>query len=200
MKTPKGKDLTLFVRFGGLDLKNQKGYGSENFHSPPSSRGIYAFPKIAQEMFLVGSLDKYQPGILAKYPEYPKDKEIDINGRKKLSDVDRKIWEETRDSFDWDQNEKQRRKRYSEIRKEFKKTNGNVWHHLGDYCRNNIILKRNGSWVKTSIADWQKAFSKASLNNRYGEGFFSSKSINNTRGIAGCYSKDHYEVFFDEKI
>jgi hypothetical protein len=43
-----------------------------------------------------------------------------------------------------------------------------------------------------------------SIKLRYGEskqGFdFSVKSINEARGIMGVYSKDHCEVFFDEKV
>ena len=201
---PKGKDLSTFVRFGGLDLKNQKGYGLKNFHSPPSKRGIYAFPKVAQEMFLVGSLDKFQPGIMPKKPEYPIDKEINIDGDMKLSPTDMENWENERDGFDYFKHEKDVKKRYTEIRKEFRKTTGYIWHHLGEFCKEHMVVDRNGSWVKTSIADWQKAFSKSSLSNRYGEDFGGDgrgiNSINKTRGITGYYSKDHYEVFFDEKV
>ena len=195
-KSPKGKDLTIFVRFGGLDLKNQKGYGRDTFHSPPAPRGFYAFPKVAQEMFLVGSLDKFQPGILPKRPEYPGEN---------ASPEEIEKWRKWSDEFDWDKYEEERKKRYSEIRKEFKKTTGNIWHHLGEFCKPESIISRHGSWVKTSISDWQKAFSKSSLTNRYGEDFGSGtgrghQSINVTRGISGYYSKDHYEVFFDEKV
>ncbi len=203
-KSPKGKDLSIFVRFGGLDLKTQRGYGSDTFHAPPAPRGFYAFPKVAQEMFLVGSLDKFQPGIISKSPEYPKHKEvINDKGKKTLSPEDMEKWEKERDAFDWDKYSEDRKKRYTEIRKEFRKTTGNIWHHLGEFCKTTDVIDRHGSWVKTSIADWQKAFSKSSLTNRYGEdwgGGRGEKSINSTRGISGCYSKDHYEVFFDEKV
>lgn len=179
---PKGKDLTVFVRFGGLNVKKQKGYGKETYHAPPASRGFYAFPKVAQEMFLVGSLDVFQPGILPKDPDW-----------NKMSDED------------YEKHEKRRKKIYSSIRKEFKKTTGNIWHHLGEFCNLNDIIDRHGSWVKTSMDVWQKAFSKASLKQRYGEDFGTGtgrgeKSINATRGISGYYSKDHFEVFFDEKV
>ena len=181
---PKGKDLSVFVRFGGLDLKNQKGYGKDTFHAPPASRGIYAFPKIAQEHFLVGSLDKFQPSILPKDPD----------------------WDKMTDD-DYKKHEKRRKRIYSNIRKEFRKTTGNIWHHLGEHCKPNEIIDTHGSWVKTDIATWQKAFSKASLTDRYGEDFGgrSNKgrgehSINAARGITGMYAKDRYEVFFDEKV
>lgn len=63
----------------------------------------------------------YFEGILPKSPEYPKDKEIEIDGVKKLSPEDKKEWEKDVESFDWEENRKQVKKRYSEIRKEFKK-------------------------------------------------------------------------------
>ena len=57
-KGKKGNDT--FVRFGGVSLVNQRN-GSEEFpgynpsmptfHAPPSSRGIYAFPLKAIELF-----------------------------------------------------------------------------------------------------------------------------------------------------
>lgn len=203
-KGPKGKDLSTFVRFGGLDLKTQKGYSSKKditFHEPPASRGFYAMPKIAQELFLVGSLDKTQPHIFAKAPEYPEDKEV--NGE--LSKEDQEKWEKERDAFDWDKHNTDRDKRYTEIRREFKKIDGNIWHHLVKQVPNNEVIERKGSWIKTSIKAWQKAFNKESLKNRYGESWGDSEgrgqsSINKTRGITGHYSKDHYEVFFDEKV
>lgn len=189
-KGPKGKDLSTFVRFGGLDLKTQRGYGrSDTFHSPPASRGFYAFPKCAQEMFLIGSMDKFQPGTMPKEPKW-----------NDLPDEDYKEISKT--------HSKRQRKILQNIRKEFKKTTGNIWHHLGEHCKESDIISRHGSWVKTTIDTWQKAFSKTSLKNRYGEDWAAwgsargrgESSINSTRGISGAYSKDHYEVFFDEKV
>lgn len=177
-KNPKGKDLNLFVRFGGLNLKTQKGYSSDpkGFHSPPTTRGFYAMPKVAQEFFLIGSMDVYQPGVVPKWKEeYNKE-----GGYEK--------WE------------KRRRKSLSGIRKEFRKTDGNIWHHLIDFVDKNEIIDSNGSWIKTDINIWKKAFSKMSLKYRYGEDFFALKDINKSKGITGFFSKDHCEVFFDEKV
>lgn len=209
-KGPKGKDLSIFVRFGGLDLKTQKGYSSKEdnktFHAPPAPRGFYAMPKVLQEFFLIGSLDKTQPHVFPKAPEYPEHKEI----KGELSKEDEEKWKKERDAFDWEKHNKNVGKRYTEIRKEFKKTEGTIWHHLVDQVPNNEVLGRKGSWVKTSIKTWQKAFNKESLKNRYGEnwdrndkGEFAGRgetSINKARGITGFYSKDQYEVFFDEKV
>ena len=38
----KGKDLYQFVRFGGMNLKKQKGYSDKaySFHAPPANRDL----------------------------------------------------------------------------------------------------------------------------------------------------------------
>lgn len=176
----KGKKLNIFVRFGGLNLKKQRGYGKrKSYHAPPAPRGIYCMPLIAQEMFLISSMNTYQPGTMP----------------------------ESKSSFeekDWIKHEKKCKSNLSKMRKQFFRDKGNIWHHLINYVERNEIIQENGSWCKTSIKAWQKAFVKMSLEHRYGEKTeyhdFSEKSINNTKGIVGFYSKDHCEVFFDEKI
>jgi hypothetical protein len=67
----KDKDIFTFVRFGGLDLKNQKGFSKnpETYHQPPASRGVYAMPKIAQEFFLISGMSSYQPNTVPKHPK-----------------------------------------------------------------------------------------------------------------------------------
>lgn len=192
---PKGKDLSVFVRFGGLDLKTQHGYTKEQktFHSPPAPRGFYAFPKVAQEFFLIGSMDRFQPGVLPKgFRPYPGD-----NASKEEIDA----WRKESNEYDFDTLEKKTRKIKSLIRKEFKKTTGNVWSHLEKYVKQSEVIDRHGSWVKTSIKEWQRAFNKMSLDHRLAnDPWMKSTNINEVRGITGWYSKDHCEVFFDEKI
>lgn len=194
----KGKDLTVFVRFGGLNLKPQHGYSKEqkSFHAPPTNRGIFAMPKVAQEFFLVGNIGHFQKGIMPKAPEYP--------GYQAPDDVLAE-WEKKRDAFDWNAFHKRCTDNRSAIRKEFTKRDGGIWHHLEEYTDRNEIIAMHGSWVKTSIKAWMKAFSKMSVIHRYGErrdsGWdFSVKSINDAKGITGFYSKDHCEVYFDEKV
>ena len=184
----KDKDLFTFVRFGGLNLKKQKGYSSKLpeskdfnmmwIHLPPASRGIYAMPKVAQELFLVGSLDSFQPSVMPKEREYAS-----------LSDAEKQEA--------WRKEERRRREVLSMIRKEFKKTSGTVWHHLSDCCKRSDILAEHGAWVKTDIAVWAKAFRKASVIERanslkYGD-HWKNKPF-------GCMGHDHLEVFFDEKV
>jgi hypothetical protein len=187
----KGKNLNIFVRFGGLDLKKQNGYTSEQktFHSPPASRGFYAMPKVAQEFFLISSIEKTQPSAFPKPVEYDENR----------SDAES---EKLYDSY-----YKRRKVSLRVSRKEFTKLSGYIWHHLGDYIKTNEVVDRHGSWVKTDIASWERAFSRISLKYRYGDsgtfgGTMSITSINETlrSGLFGFYSRDEFEVFFDEKV
>ena len=185
-KGPKGKDLSTFVRFGGMDLKNQVGYSNnpKSFHSPPAPRGFYAFPKIAQEMFLVWGLP------------YQKHTNAEIRNQEKQKD-----WTEE----DYDKRNKRTKERMINARREFVKRKGDIWHHLEEYTDRNEIIDTHSSWVKTSIKAWMDAFNRMSLKSRLPTpSDFSHKSlltnnINSTRGITGFFSKDHCEVFFDEK-
>lgn len=181
----KGKDLYVFVRFGGLDLKTQKGFGKETYHAPPTSRGFYAMPKVLQEFFLIGSLQETQP---YNFPKCPKWKE-DWTEEEKLNF----------DQFNWKEYEQKRQKVKSNIRKEFRKDKGFIWHHLIDESPVNEVVSRCNSWIKTSIKVWAKSIQKEVLNNRYGIGMFATKTVNNAR-FSGFYSRDHFEVFFDEKV
>ena len=165
------------MRFGGVNIKKQKGFGNDTYHSPPSTKGFYAFPLCAQEFFLIGSLGDFQKGTMPKSPK----------GENLLQE-------------DWDNFRKRNKRALSVKRKEFIKKKGNIWHHLLEYSDRNEIIAEYGSWCKTSIKTWQKAFSRMSIECRYGEDSFKNKSINNSRGIVGFYSKDHCEVFFDEKV
>lgn len=177
----KGKNLNIFVRFGGTNIKSQKGFKSTSYHSPPAAKGIYYMPLVAQEFFLIGSLGKYQKGTMPKYP------------------INHEDWTEE----DWDNHHKRYKKALSVKRKQFIKKEGNIWHHLIEYTDRNEIMAEHGSWCKTTIKAWEKAFSRMSLNLRYNTDDKCSepiKNINNTKGILGNYSKDHCEVFFDEKV
>jgi hypothetical protein len=183
----KGKDLTRFVRFGGLEIKKQKGFNiiPKTFHSPPAPRGFYAMPLVAQELYLIGAMDVYQPGTTPKNLEYDET----------MSD------EECAKAYD--EYYRRRKIAISAMRREFTKRDGLIWHHLLEFVKPYEIIERHGEWVKTEVKVWQKAFSKMSLNYRY-EGmavaYDNIKSINESRGLTGCYSKDHCEVFFDEKV
>jgi hypothetical protein len=168
------EDLFNFVRYGGLDLKRQKGYSSEpaergdwsRFHEPPTSRGFYAFPKIFQDWFLLSDMEIFQPDTLSK-------KDGSKTAFKKSMGL---------------------------IRKEFRKDKGTVWHHLGPFAPKDKILDQHGSWVKTDIKTWARALSKR-INWWRTRG---AKSVNEPKGRSGLigniHSKAELEVFFDEKV
>ena len=178
----KDKDPYVFVRFGGLQIKRQKGYEKGDwqcsYHSPPAPKGFYSMPKIAQEFFLVGCLSQTQPGIFAKSGD-------NVIGRKAENP---RYWKD----------------RMRQIRKEFRKQEGELWHHLEEFVDRKEILQAHGSWVKTSIRAWAKAFSKMSTIYRYGRHKYDLENGINQHGdgrsIIGPFSRDHCEVFFDSKI
>jgi len=171
MNTPRGKNLHIFVRYGSLNLVYQEGLNSDTYHSPPVRRGLYAFPLVLQERFLIGCLDQTQSDIFKKVkPGEYKDYEA---YQKKLND----------------------------IRHTFVKIDGTIWHHLGDHTKKKEIIASNKSWVKTSLCDWRKIVGRASINDRMSsDPSCGINAFNQAKGICGNYSKDHYEVFFDEKI
>lgn len=184
----KGKTLTIFVRFGGLNIKKQKGFTPDedkSFHSPPTTKGFYAMPKVAQEWFLLGAMDTYQPNSILK-PLAP--------------DALNHLTQEERAEI-YAKRGKRYAKSISLMRKEFTKTQGNIWHHLEEYTDRNEIIETDGAWVKTSIKAWEKAFGKMSINLRMPKSeYIKNTSVNQAKGLLGGFSKDHCEVFFDEKV
>jgi hypothetical protein len=179
-----------FVRFGKLGLTKQKGFGSDTFHSPPCERGLYAMPKRFQELFLIGSIKDTQN--IKNLPEYDKYKDEDGN-------VDEK-------SEFWIK----RKKAWQKLRHEFYITpKDTLWHHLD--VPNNEVISRHNCWVKTSFKTWEKALAKESISLRARSlALFNPKKdgsvnkviggVNSTYKRSGCYSKDHFEVFFDTKV
>jgi hypothetical protein len=187
------KDLSYFVRFGGLNALRQDGFGEPWFHSPPAPRGFYAMPLIAQEHWLLEALPSTQPDQFPKFPESPTEEDRKVHGDNAL---DKHL-----------ERQKVAEKQFHrKIRKEFRKTHGFLWHHLGEYVDNCDVVERCNSWVKTSLRTWQKAFRKCSINNRYGLYFEDKRagesvsSINAAKGLAGSFTKEHFEVFIDEKV
>jgi hypothetical protein len=146
------KDLTWFVRFGGLNAKTQKGFGDDGYNAPPASRGFYAMPLVAQEFKLIRDIWDTQP---EQWPRNSDDLPVEKQGR-----------------F------------YRQMRKEFRKTDGFIWHHLEEYVDQCEVVARHHSWVKTSLKAWQTAFGRCALNDRHYNRPY----------------KLHFEVFIDEKV
>src|ERR1700761_2866241 len=126
------KDLTHFVRFGGLDLVRQKGYGAADFHAPPAPRGFYAMPLIVQDLWLVSGLSWSQPAQWPKTPPDPYETESPSAEQ----------WQEWND-FDWEKHYQREEQMYPRIRKEFRKTTGYIWHHLDKYADNREVVARH---------------------------------------------------------
>lgn len=190
MESEKDTDFK-FVRFGGLNVKTQKGFGKDSFHAPPTSKGFYAMPYKLQELFLVGSLSVTQPDIFKKTSEFVK-----LGDLPQIKDF--KSWKDfevAKDAYDKHHDEllkaqrEDAKNKMRSIRKEFFKKDGYVWHHLDTDTDPNEIISRNGSWIKSSLQAWNKAVKRIRSREGTEEKFKGFK-----------YSKDHYEVFFDEKV
>lgn len=176
----------IFIRYGRMHLTKQEGYGNDTFHSPPAPLGFYAMPIRFQELYLVGSIDVSQPGIISM------PKKLKIENRKED------------EIFDWNKYNEVRKKKWKKIIHKFTVKNENkIWHHLD--VKQHTILDKHNDWVKTSIRDWKIALIKESLklrvesmNSMFGEN--NKKPFAEVRPKTGYYSKDHFEVFFDSKV
>lgn len=192
----KNKNPNHFVRFGSLNLKKQKGYGKDSFHAPPARYGFYAMVFFLQELFLVSSLDKTQSEIFKKDKSKSLDDDDYFNS---LSDKDiDEYWKEKELIV------KQNDKIKSSIRREFIKKDGNIWHHLDDSNVKGVkVIARHGSWIKTSMEDYVKILNLNLMMERYAHTSKDERcfrTLNQVKGPNGWTCKDHYEVFFDEKI
>lgn len=183
----------LFVTYGGLSLNKQKGFNNSDpvsFHSPPARRGIYAFVFPYIEKFLLGGGSLVDPKERGKGQrnriEYVKDKDgnpIDSKHPEfdKLSKIP-KNWTLTRvnnsDEFSGILYRNSNRKKF--------RYNGNLWHHLMDVPEWSVI-DRKGDWVKTDMNTFKKAFRK-------------DIGMTQSKSLPIKYTKDHLEVFIDEKI
>lgn len=179
--------LRKFVRFGKLGLVKQEGHGKDAFHAPPAPAGFYAMPYKFQELFLVSSMDKYQP------------KQLNMPKNDKFRDEE--------GNMDFDGMIKKQKERMAAIRHEFTiHPHTEFWHHL--QVPRNEIIEQYGSWVKTNFNAWKKAIVKEQVKLRaqsLGSIFGSAdkvagRSINSVPKRTGYFSKDTFEVFFDTKI
>ncbi len=180
------KSLT-FVTYGGLSATKQLGYKkSDTFHAPPAPKGIYAFVWPYMELFLLGGDDLVNPKKRGKRQRqrmsYVKDKEgnpitSDHPEYEKASEK-RKNWSMRTSSDGQDY----KGVLYNNANKKKFKYEGEIWHHLID-VPDWTIFARHGDWVKTDMETFKKAFRKEIIN------------VDKHH-----YSKDHLEVFIEDKI
>lgn len=201
-----------FVTYGGLSLTKQKGFTKNgSFHQPPARKGIYAFVWPYIEKFLLGGDSLVDPKIRGKGQRqrisYVKDKEGNVVNKdhpdyKKLSSIDNN-WSLKRpkpgvdvndDNLDW--NEKYDSLLYNNNNRRKFSYNGPIWHHLVDYVKDENVLDRNGSWVKTDMDSFREAFKKelhSMSKSAMSYGMLTSK-------LRKGFALDHLEVFIDTKI
>jgi len=193
MKQKMNKKIdNIFVRFGKLHLTKQDGYGQEGFHKPPAPKGFYSMPMRFQEYFLISSMANFQ----SKQLNLPK--KLDREEIYKIEDDDEreKLYGERSDYI---------QAKMSAIRHEFYVVDSKeIWHHLCDAPRNEIIAEHD-CWVKTTVGTYKKALMKQSVIDRASslesKGEYGFNGFNKIRsGKTGYCSKDHYEVFFDSKV
>ena len=183
---PQGKDLSVFVRFGGLNLKRQRGYSlwPEGACSPPARRGFYAAPKVAFDRFLIGGIHETQPSIFPAPARAP--------------EVEHRTWEEVVASAE--AADRHRKYLLSLIRREFRKLHGTVWSRLGGSVRRPEIIDAHGEWVKTTMREWRRAFGKEWHRARVmmvSSAYPGTARRDEVRSIRRATS---YEVFLDEDV
>lgn len=203
-----------FVRYGKLKVTKQRGYEENpmSFHTPPAKQGFYAMPYKFQELFLIGGIDESQniniPGkveekwiidtvenINREYEEDPegiyslKDylEENDMYYKtyiqKNIDGVD-EVWKEYKKPL------------WGRVRKEFYVDKDElIWSHLTN-VPNNEVLARKGSWINTTVGTYVKYVKKYVFNRRSELLKYYNGNINS---IPNNYSKDEFEVFFEDK-
>ena len=179
------KKQYTFVRYGKLKPVKQKGVKSNSFHSPPCSKGFYAFPFGHEEMFLVAGLG-YQKDVCL--PTITKHEVYRYHDRTRDKVVEHKDTYETPDI--WLQ-----KHRFTVSQRDL------IWHHLGAHVLNpKDILQKRKEWVQTTVAVWRKTFNRV-LSKQQAETWKSLKGgEGDIREVkpGGWYSKDHLEVFFEK--
>lgn len=168
----------LFVRWGDMNQKatNRTNIQTDDFHKPPCKFGIYAFPEIAIESYLVNW--KYCKQIDEKIAKSINKEEYNYDNYYKILKL----------------------KKFRELKRI--KYKGNVWHHFLDLSKSSVRTKY---WALDTFEDYLKYLNKAiqkdffytyNICDEYGR-----KTIHNHISYFHKYtSKDDYEVYLPEKI
>ena len=187
-------DKYKFVRYGILNPRQKQkvhvgnyvepsGGSLMSFHIAPKSRGFYAFPFKLQELYLISGSTEYQKDVLPfkkLIPELPEDEQttFEIAAAEYRKNIPIK-----------QQNEKILKENF----RIFYKTNGTIWHHLIDATPHCEVIEKSGTWIRTSMEAWYKALGKNKVN------LFHNDPCGSWQSDVK-FSKDHYEVFIDEKV
>jgi len=212
-----------FVRFGGLSSVYQEQYKAvdKSFHNPPKKRGCYAFVYGYIDKFLIGTT--YEPGHISNKSYWLRDdngnkikcddlfytvkvkKSYSIEFISKISPIYIKLLKKQKIKV----KDINCYKGYTFVLKKPKvfEYNGEIWHHLGENLKPEQIIESNGSWVKTSMGDFELALKieykkllkdKHKTDKEFNILNFKGKQnpFNPSFGIK--YNKDHLEVFIEK--
>jgi len=151
-----------FIRYGGLSALKQthiKTKDEEYYHLPPKKKGFFAFPAGYVDTFLLtatweptnisnkSSWVYKEDGSKLSYEEYSKDKKFWIKYFKKLGIKDKNVYYSRESGYAF----------YLKPPRTFE-YNGPLWHHLVYEVKPEMIWEKKGTWVKTSVEDYIKAF------------------------------------------
>jgi hypothetical protein len=216
-----------FARYGGLSSVNQRGYHAvpPTFHTPPATRGFYAFVWPFIELFLLGADCTKDPKTIGAKFKYVRDNKGVIitnlhpdyeaySKHEKYWSVNSKEYEEfcdKNDRLDWKEFdallETFKAPRYSLVEKPKPRIfeyNGPLWHHLGRHLKPHLILATKGDWVKTDMSSYRIALEKEMHGAHkemmgwcYKAASEKYKIIPTKQAALRRGSKDHLEVFFE---
>lgn len=196
------RDIT-FIRWGNISPSKQLGYGKRSFHSPPTKKGLYAFPNEFIEPFLLGgfffradrhewvrkkdgSLIAEDDSEVEKYKVYRKFWKEKIISEKYLLTYNTKLAPHEQlctSNFDLEGQTRYLAKWKSP--KHFKHY-GEIWTH---WCPKNPveILAVHESWYKVEYATFVKLLQKR---------FAEERALKKSKGYG--YSGDDCEVFIEK--
>lgn len=170
-----------FVRFGGLSKVDQTKYGiSQNFHKAPANKGVFAFIWPYIESFLFA----WKMKTLTPPPEA-------------------KNWS----TEQWKEYNKLERKQFNKFYKDNMKKftyEGWIWVHFIDISPK-YIRRREGTWVEIHTSNFDEVLKKAKhkdMKSMAGDEYMGNLDIRDPykKGLGGFMSRDHLEVFIEDKI
>lgn len=211
-----------FIRYGGLSPVKQKQYVSDSdpdktFHNPPRKRGLYAFIKGYEELFLIGSTS--EPNHISGKSQWLKDDNGNLIEDTRYFDENKKTnWGITcsnelkkilkkigvkENQLSCESINDKNYLTYLKKPKIFTYT-GELWHHLKDTTEHHEIIEISGSWVKTTYNAFVRAFNKnkhINLKSLHKYCFNDKYNViyrNPYIGPGVTFSKDHLEVFIEK--
>ena len=187
-----------FVRWGTLSQKKGKAISNEDFHKAPSDVGLYAFPKLFDEPFLVDW--KY----CEDNADAPLIKEALIKKGINPEEFLKLLNNNDDNAFNFFEQISHRITKEKK-RKDYKvfKYHGNVWHHFVSQSKSPI---RNKFWVLDSYDDYIICLKK--YIHTVAKDFFNKKHGYDTilvkdnviNGVRKFFAKDEFEVYLVDKI